>query len=223
MNTTWKKSVIILIGALFISLSASPALMAEQKTIETPRTFTIECGFINNDGTITKETMDLTEEDVADLEITIRDLLELLRGDLQLEEIVNLLSGIFDGQRHPILYRLITYILSTEAIAENKLVVSQGWGIDLLPFQKTKTKFVKPLITWRYAENSDMFPIPSTTAVLNLNPYEVQTFSGGQLGFMLKFKGVYVHIPKNLPEQSYTFFLGSAKYVFGLELPTFEI
>lgn len=217
MNSNWKKSIIVLIGSLFITLSAAPALMAAPN--EEPQTFMIEYGIINKDGSITKETFEMTETDIASLELTIRDLLDLLKGDVNLEDLMDILSNLFNGEKHPLLYKLIMYVLNSEKLANHNLVISQGWGLDLLPFQKTQTKFMKPFIGWHYQESADMLPIPSTTAVLNLNPSEVTSYTGAQFGFMFRFKGIYVHIPKMLPEQSYTFFLGTAKHIFGIEMP----
>ena len=106
---------------------------------------------------------------------------------------------------------------------DRQLIISAGWGLTLNPFKKTQTDFVKPITFWHYADQSDTMLIPSITASLTLNPFQVKSMMGSQLGVMIRFRGVYVNIPQQLPQQSFTFFIGSAKHILNVELPTFEL
>jgi hypothetical protein len=93
----------------------------------------------------------------------------------------------------------------------------------LNPFKKGQTDFVRPITCWHYAPQSETLLYPSTTATLNLDPFEFKTITGSQFGLMMRFRGVYIHIPQSLPNQSFTFFVGSAKYIMNIELPTLQL
>jgi hypothetical protein len=51
-----------------------------------------------------------------------------------------------------------------------------------------------------------------------MNPFNVKTFIGNQIGLMLRFRGVHIHIDRSYPLGSYTIFLGTAKNVGGFEI-----
>ena len=70
---------------------------------------------------------------------------------------------------------------------------------------------------WCYVDSSDIMPISSGTGVISLNPFEIKTFTGAQMGFMLRFRGLYIHVAQPLPQKAYTFFIGTAKQIGGIE------
>ncbi|MFO8077485.1 MAG: hypothetical protein R6U21_02420, partial [Thermoplasmatota archaeon] len=216
----WKKGMILGIIALFISVSMAPALTAVPKNTEQKDTIAIELASIASDGSQQIETLDLTEDEAANLQLSLTSLLELIRSIKDKSSLIDLLQLFFNGNEYPILSKIITNLFNSQLLENRQIVVSEGWNYDLNPFKKTEKDVMKPLTIWRYAESSDKLPIPSSTSIIRFNPMETETYTGSQLGLLVRFKGIYVHIPQKLPEQSFTFFIGFARHAGAFELPT---
>jgi hypothetical protein len=118
---------------------------------------------------------------------------------------------------------LISYILQGELLKNKDIVISQGFNYNINPFKTISTDFMKPIVFWRYMESSEMFMTPCSTTIINFDPLEFKTLIGAQMGLLLRFRGIYIHIPKQMPEQSFTFFIGFARYAGGFELPSLSI
>jgi hypothetical protein len=221
MKVNMKKTMIIGVIALFISASVAPLIAATPTQSE--ETYAVEYAMVNADGSLSEETILLNAGELSLLQLQLSDLFDLLKSTTDKGLLINLLLKYLNGEDFPLLSKIVTYVLGSEMLQDRQLVISEGWGYDLNPFKKMSTDFVKPVTFWKYGELSELFPVPSTTAVLKLSPFEVETYTGSQLGFMLRFHGIYIHIPQQMPMQSFTFFLGSAKYVFGAEVPAIEI
>ncbi len=222
MKRIWKKGMIIGIIALFVSVSMAPALTAVPKTTE-KNTIGIELASIGSDGSQEIQTLDLTKDEAANLQLKLTSFLELIRSMNDKKSLLDLFQLFVNGNEYPILSNLVTMLIDTQLLSNRQIVVSEGWNYDLNPFKKTETDVMKPLTVWRYTESSDKLPIPSSTSIIRFNPMETQTYTGSQLGLLVRFKGIYVHIPQKLPDQSFTFFIGFAKHAGAFELPTLSM
>ena len=47
----------------------------------------------------------------------------------------------------------------------------------------------------------------------------MKVLKGLQIGFMSRFIGLYLFVARKLPEKSYTFFMGTARRINGIQLP----
>jgi hypothetical protein len=220
MEKIWKKSMIIGITALFVSISMAPAFSSEATSIEQTPTTTVEYATVEENGKLVYQSIEMTEDDIIELQSSIAALNDLLKSQQDMPSIIQLLLRYLDNNNYPILSKLISYLLNAEFLKNKDLVVSQGWSYNFNPFKKASTDFMKPFAVWRYTKSPSMLVIPSTTTIINFNPMEVKTLAGGQIGVLLRFKGFYIHIPKPLPDESFTFFIGFARYAGGIELPT---
>ncbi|RLC83316.1 MAG: hypothetical protein DRI37_10375 [Chloroflexi bacterium] len=211
------RKLIVGVTALFISLAFYPLVMGislEEKEDMT----TIEYTTVDENGKLVREYLTLPGEQTTQLVFWIIQLLKLLERHPWDSPIIQ-----FFLKDHPLLQKIFSYLLSSN-ILNKKLVASLGWGRCFNPFKEVKTAFIKPLVFWHYANAvPEGLPIPSTTLIMDLNPFKLTTFKGFQLGLLLKFRGVYVHIPRPLPELSMTFFIGTAKQVWGVAFPLPEI
>ena len=223
MKKIWKKGMIIGIIALFVSVSMAPALTAVQKTTDEKNTIGIELASIGSDGNQQIQTFDLTKDEAASLQLKLSSLLELIRSMNDKKSVLDLFQLFVNDNEYPIISSLFTMLIDSKILSNRQIVVSEGWSYDANPFKKTETEAMKPLIFWHYCESSDKLPIPSSTSIIRFNPMETQTYTGGQLGLLFRFKGIYVHIPQKLPEQSFTFFIGFAKHSGAFEIPTLNM
>ena len=221
MRDIRKKLTIVAVAALFLSLAAIPATTTE--TLQEEQTIPIEITTISENGLFQTERFQLTSVEWSSLIQKISMLMNLLnmaKGD---EEASNILLDFLNINDSPILSKIINGLLSSKLNFKRQLVASAGWGINLNPFKKTQTDFIKPITFWHYQEQSNTMGLPSMTANMDFSPFKLKTVMGGQIGFMLRFRGVYVHLPQQLPEQSFTFFLGTAKHIVSFELPTIQL
>ena len=221
MKTTIEKVSIIGVAALFLTVSIMPMIAAQE--IPETETTSIEIASVQNNGLLQTETFQLTTNELASLIEQLTRLTNLIDTAKDQESIGSILLDFINGNTNPIIAKIIDALLSSKMDFDRQLVVSAGWGLTLNPFKKTETDFVKPIAFWHYAEKEETMQIPSITATLNMNPFQVKSMMGSQFGIMLRFRGVHVHIPQKLPQQSFTFFIGSAKHVINVELPTIQI
>ena len=217
MKSIRKNAMILAIAALFLSLSMAPAITAEKKSNDIP--YAVELTSVAENGLLEKETLYLTEEEVGVLQTRLSRLLDLLKDQTDLDGILELLLKFLNMDDYPILSRIISRIFDSELLLKGKLIFSEGWSLTFNPFNDGDISFMKPITFWKYQDGSDMFQIPSMTTIIDLNPFELKSIEGNQLGFMFRFKGIYIQITQPLPQQSFTFFLGVSRQAAAIELP----
>lgn len=217
-----KKGLILAVAALFLSLSLAPAVTAEEE-INTQKTYAVELTSIAENGVLFKESFQLADQEIQILQFRLSLLLNLLKNQVNINTILNLLLKFLDMDGNPVLTRIITRMFESEFLLKGKFVLSYGWGLDINPLKDSETSFTKPLTFWMYQEKSDMLDIPSMTAIVDLNPFELKTVTGSQLGLMFRFQGIYLHISQPLPQQSFTFILGRSRRAASLELPSISL
>jgi hypothetical protein len=216
MVSIQKKGLILAVAALFLSLSMAPAITADQKANQ-PK-YAVELTSIAENGQFVKETIVLTEEEVQVLQSRLSWLLDLLKNQVNLDGVLELLLQFLNAENYPILSRIVAQVFDSEMLTKGKLIFSEGWSMSLNPFKKGGVSFMKPIEFWMYQEKSEMLQIPSMTTIIDLNPFETTTVMGNQLGFMFRFKGIYVEIPQQMPQQSFTFFLGLSRFAAAVEM-----
>jgi hypothetical protein len=218
MKNTFKKGMILGIVALFISVSSAPLFSAEPQ-LQEARTTPIEITSIQQDGSYATETFQLTTDEMTSVIRKIQEINDALNKATDRYSLIDILLGLLRGNNNnPLLSKIIQNILGNGINIDKKFIASAGWGLNLNPMKDMKTDFVKPLTFWHYAEMSDAMQVQSMTALFQFNPIKFKTAIGSQIGFMFRFKGIYVHMPEQYPNQSFTFFAGTAKQIVNIEL-----
>jgi hypothetical protein len=222
MRDIRKKLSIIAVAALFLTLATIPATTAETVT-EEEQTIPVEITTVAENGLLQTERFQLTSVEWNSLIQKISMLMKLLNMAKGEEAASNILLDFLNANDNPILSRIINGLLSSKMSFKRQLVVSAGWGLNLNPFKKSQTDFIKPITMWHYAEQSNTMGLPSLTSSIDFDPFKLKNVMGSQLGIMLRFRGVYIHLPQPLPQQSFTFFMGTAKHIINLELPSIQL
>lgn len=215
-----KKSMIIAVAALFVSLAMAPAVTAKETKNQT---YAVELTTIAENGQLIKESMVLTQEEIQILQFRLNWLMDLLKNQVDMNGILDLLLRFLNMDDYPILSRIISRILDSDLLMKGSLVFSEGWSLTLNPFNDGDISFMKPLTFWKYQDSSQMFQVPSMTTIIDMDPFELKSIQGNQLGFMFRFKGIYLEITQPLPQQSFTFFLGISRHAAAIELPTLTL
>jgi hypothetical protein len=216
MKNIINKSLILIVISLFLTVCFSPAFAQENYEIN-DENIDFEYSVIGSDGLESFQKISITETEFKNLRNEITIIINKLKSQTNDEEIVNILKSYLNVNKYPILSRIFSRLLDFDFIGRRKLVVSQGIGPDFSPFKDSNTALFKPFTSWMYLDSNNLLPMPSGTGVLSLNPFKIKTFVGPQFGFMLRFRGIYVNIGQPTSMQSYTFFIGTARYVGGFE------
>jgi hypothetical protein len=214
----FRKGLVIGVIALFATIYVLPAIANEQieeKACE--ETVTVEYTSMDLDGSTVGEKFSISEQEFTDLKTKLSSLFDTLKSKTDRKDVIDVLTSFLDRNDNPLLSKILASLLNSEILDNRKLVVSYGWGYDLNPFKDSKTKVAKPFTLWHYTDASNQMLIPSGTGIVSLDPFEIKTFTGAQMGFMLRFRGLYIHVAQPLSQTSYTFFIGTAKYAGGFE------
>jgi hypothetical protein len=210
-----KKGLVIWIIAIFVTIYITPVYANE--TIK-EETFSVEYNLIDSKGILNKEKVELSSSEIERLMDGLLLIIENLRPLKDENEIIDVLESFLNFEDYPFLSRIIEQILNSGFSFNRDLIFSQGWGYDFNPLKKTKVDFIKSIYFWHYTDSANPINIPSSTATISMDPFQVRTFLGNQMGFMLRFRGAHIHISRSYPMGSFTIFLGSARHVGGFEI-----
>ena len=218
-----KKQLFVLgVIVLFFGLTFNPAI-AEYAPENGPEKTEITLGYtmINENGALSNEIITLTEEEFSELQNNLNKLMEQLENaenNEDIDNIVDLLTyqGGFFGLNHPILQWILNFLSFYKLPRTRSLVISQGHGYKINIFRNHKIDFYRPLTVWQYADRWG-FDLPDKTLVMKKTPFNVKIMHGRQVGLMTHFFGLYIFVSQPNPQKCWTFFMGSARRVIGID------
>lgn len=221
-----KKAVVIGVVTLFLGLAIAPInadVPETEKAKPDKETVTLEYTLINNGKMITEKQ----EMSVGEAERIIERLEELskefkiLRDPDSTENEKKAARNIIDSSMDEwSLLRTIKSILRWFADLDYSIggafVLSQGRGGRLHILPTEKLQYAKVVALWHYET-----PFPSSyTCIADLLPFpRLDLMRGRQIGVMVGFVGVYLHLESPLPLfRDYTWFAGHALWIGGIDL-----
>lgn len=207
-----KKIMAIWVVLLLFAIPFSIAQASEN--IQNNDIATVEIATFLSNGITTTETIDLSGEDLAEFENTISILIERIQSATSWEEIENIFKNIPEPKG--VILQLIFKILSKFIPFRNRaFVISHGHSYKLNPLRKNGFKIRQKFTLWHYT-NGDRGK--DKTIFFKPLSFKMKVLTGMQIGFMSRFTGIYIYISKNLPEKSYTFFMGTAARINGIQV-----
>lgn len=207
-----RKAIAIWVVLLLVVMTFN-IVEANEKTEKNQnlKTSSIEIAYIEEDGSVTTETIDITEEEISQLEKYVTSFIEKINSnkDSNLQSLFELFkyflkNNIFSRFFKRIFDRLFDFF-------KKPFVASIGHGLKLNPFKKSSMKLTKGFSLWRYSSGS--------TFVFTPWGLDTQFYHGRQIGVLKGFRGIYIYFAKSFPEKSTTFFMGRAKSVKGIQFP----
>lgn len=174
-------------------------------------TSTIEIAFIEEDGSFETETINMTEEEISQLEKYVANFFEKINSneDWNLQSLFELFKYFL---KNNIFSRFFKRIFSSIFnFFKKPYVASIGHGLRLNPFKKSSMKLTKRFSFWRYSSG--------TTFVFSPWKLDTRFYHGRQIGVIREFRGIYLYFAKSFSEKSTTFFMGRAKIVKGIQFP----
>jgi hypothetical protein len=197
-----------------ISFTAVQASETKKETVE------IEIGTITSKENSITEKMSLSDEQLIELETLLSNLIIKLESAKSGTEINNILENYLQKNFFSfnliknIIDRLINRLIKLKGFFSPGLVISFGRGYNLNPFKTTGTRLFNHLCIWHYTKGTTFIWKPIK---------KIAILRGMQLGYMLNFKGLYMHIANKYPKMSYTFFIGLPNMIHGMRLNRMNI
>jgi len=201
-----RKIIVMGVIALFVGLSIGPVNAIEFSDNERKdEVVNIEYTLIDLDGNTIKEKFTLSERELKEFEVMLSEFMEKIQFATNHNEAMNIINT-FLKDRHPVLSLILKPINSYKMFRLNL-------------FKNNSADIYKLFNFWHYSNRSD-FGIPSGTFFLRhgrLFNTDAKFLHGIQVGMMTRFRGIHVYIARPLPEKSYTFFIGTAHHIVGLD------
>lgn len=201
--------IILLLVAIHFSIA-----QASETTTDNNETISVELAAIDSDGFLTTETFFLSEEELTELENTLSALAEQIQNVNDLGTIRDIIEEFLQGNSG-IIYNIIQFFTKFKLSRSRAFVISSGQGYCFNPLKKSSFKIRKTVAFWHYSSEGIF---KGRTIILQPLALRLKILRGTQFGFMTKFTGIYVFIHRNLPEKSYTFFMGTARHIMGIDL-----
>ena len=184
---------------------------------------------IDNNGILSRENIKLTEEELNKLQVTLSVFMETVQSKTDIDDITEIFDRLVKDREHPILDMVKNMIsnLIGKLSKMRRLVISHGKSYKLNLFKNSDLSFYKRWAFWHYTPKKEIFPIkmiiyyprifPSKTIIYHPS-CTIKVLKGWQVGFMTKFIGLHIYIARKFPKQSYSFFLGTAQYIKGVQI-----
>ena len=221
-NIIMKKQIFVIgVIVLFAGLTVNPAIAQDFKGNELQETMNVEFTLVNPDGFMSTERIDLTEQEFVELQTTISDLLEKLELATDLDDVEKIIgSTTFQGGafllKHPILAWILDFLSFYKLPRSRSFVISQGHGFKMIPFKNHKIDIYRPFTLWQYSDRWG-YDLPDKTLVFKPSPFNIEFLHGRQIGMMNHFFGIYIFVSQPTPQKCWTFFMGSARRVVGVD------
>jgi hypothetical protein len=218
-----KKQVLVIgVIVLFIGVGFNPAIayFAPEKDIEEVN-INLEYSTIGLDTSIKNQKIKLSESEFLDLQNMLLELIEKLDSVNEPDDFEEIITSILSNDRifgfkHPIIEWILNFLSSYKLPRSRSLVISQGWGFKINPFRNHRFDIYRPLTIWQYSDNWG-FNIPGRTFILKLSPFNTEILHDRQIGCMTHFFGLYIFVSQPIPQKCWTFFVGSARRVIGID------
>lgn len=210
-----RKIVAIFVILLLITISLGIVEASEtHKITENNETISIQISTLSSDGILKTETIILSDEELVEFENMISNLIDKIQSTESLEEIKGIINSILEGNKLGIFSIIKT--LFSKILVGRTYVISSGHGYKFNPLRKGAIKIRKKLSFWRYSSGE---MLNDRTIILKPLALKMRVLKGSQFGIMTRFTGIYIYVARKFPQKSYTFFMGMARRINGIQMP----
>jgi hypothetical protein len=210
-----RKIMAIWIILLLITIPFGIAQASERhKQEKNNKTISVEISTFDSDEISTTETILLSEEELVEFENTILILFDKIQSVKNWAEFKGVIEGLLKESNLGIFS--IFRSLSSKLLPGKTYVISSGKGLKFNPLKKGSIKIKKIFSIWHYSSGKIL---KDRTLILKPLALKMRILKGLQFGFMTGFTGIYLYIARKFPQKSYTFFMGTARRAFGIQIP----
>lgn len=199
------------LAALFLSLAVSPTSAIEEGSTNV----TIQYDYYTDEETLVSKTITVPEDVLDEFINELFILFKQIKTRADLSNLEQLISESEFFTENPMLGDLILNIVNLIPFGHRALVLSRG---ECFGFKRTQFNIRERLCMWRYSG----LPIFDGKTYM-LRPYrnDFKVLNGGQMGLMSRFVGLHMYRANCFPRMDKTFFIGTPRYVFGMDMGFF--
>jgi hypothetical protein len=202
--------VLLLLSIPFGIVQASDSIKNKEEDNSIP----VEIVTLDSDEILRTETIKITDDELEEFENTISILIDKISSADNWQSVRNIINNFLEGNNLGLL-TLLKNILS-RIITFRTYVISSGHGYKINPIKKGAIKIRKRVSFWHYSSGK---MIKDRTLILKPLALKMKILKGSQVGIMTRFTGAYIYVARKFPQKSYTFFMGIAKQVSGIQMP----
>jgi len=216
------KTITIVIIILFVGCYFDSVTTIElQESKPQDEKLILECGRINLNSTTTTEKFTLYKQELEELENILSKLMEELESATNPDDVENIIESTLItkksfGLKHPVLSWILDSLSDYRLPRSRAFVISHGRSFKINPFKNHKLDTYRRLTLWQYSDKWG-FDRPGKTFIIRYSPFNTKILRGKQIGMMTHFLGIYVYVSQPPPQKSYTFFIGSARQIGGID------
>ena len=210
-----RKTIAIWIILLLITIPIGIAQAGEtEEKKENNENNLVELVSYKSDEISDVKSLFLSDEETFNLENTINDILKEIQTAKSMDDLENILdtSAL---QSSPIIFSALKTLIKSKLSRSRSIVISSGRGYNFNFLKKNEFKITKKLSFWHYS-SGNLFK--DRTIILQPLAFNMKVLKGRQVGFMSTFTGIYIFVSRKLPQKSFTFFLGTAPRINGIEV-----
>jgi len=212
-----RKIIAIWIILLLIAIPINIAGASETSEKEEKNSAILaELTTVASDGSLIIKNLQISEEDLAELESAISMIMDQIQSKNDLDE--NVLRDIIEkilGDNNPLFGRILRLFRTLKLTRNRGFVISSGHGRDYSPLKRISFKISKKAAIWHYNSNGI---INDRTIILKPLALNMKILNGRQFGVMTGFLGVYLSVSRGFLKESYTMFMGTARHINGIQL-----
>jgi hypothetical protein len=213
------KKAIFAVGTIFLFfiVAMSPLLIKQTKSELEPEALLTRVVFGSD--SVTEEDLVLPESEETTFKTKISEFMDSLDSVNDYTELLATIQDFFgEKQTSTLLKDAFQNIDGFSLFSKRVFVISYGHNPTVSLFRKFQFNLFRPaMLFWYYTGNSQHY-ISDKTLIIDPYPFDVRMFDGRQMGFMKRFVGVYIYKPSGTVADSYTFFIGYAYKVAGIDL-----
>lgn len=203
--------VILLLVAIPLGIAEASETYEKEQDSEN---LIVELVSVKSDGGLTTEKMFLSEEKVVELENTLSIFLQTFQSAKNWEELADIIDSSI-GTSNSLALTILKSYINLRLSKSRAFVISSGHGFNFNPFKKNDLKLRKDINFWHYSSGK---LIEDRTIIIQPLALKMKLLTGIQFGFMTRFTGIYIFVSRRLPEKSYTFFMGTARRINGIQV-----
>ena len=213
------KKTIFAVGiiSLFIAVAMSPLLIEQAKSETEPQTLLTRVIFGSE--SVKEEDVSLPASEETAFKTKISDFMNSIDSVNDFTDLLAIIQDFFgEKQGSSLLKDALQNIDGFSLFSKRVFVISYGHNPTVNLFKKFQFNLLRPAtLFWYYTGNSQHY-ISDKTLIIDPYPFDVRVLDGRQMGFMKRFVGIYIYKPSGTISESYTFFIGYAYKVAGVDL-----
>jgi len=210
-----RKILAIWIILLLLTIPFGIAQASERQGLEIRNeNIVIEISTFNSDEISKTETLLLSEEELVEFENIISILFDKIQSVKSWTEFKGIIENLLKGSNLGIFSIFRSLLL--KLLPGKTYVFSTGHGYRFNPLKKGSMKIKKLFSLWHYSSGKIL---KDRTIILKPLALKMRILKGLQFGLMTRFTGVYIYVARKFPQKSYTFFMGTVRRAYGMQVP----